>query len=397
MLPELAHSLQRLALTALLVLPVGRGLTDGGETVGPFKVTVQDEKPVVLEPMLPVDPLVRIQVMPQPGMGVRFTINDQTLHLGYIYTTFKIDDRLMYAGNPPGRMEVTNARLPRTSGGRERHGHYSIYTVENLRITQTIEVVPTKSTNQKKRQLNAGLVRYLIENKDNKVHRVGVRVAMDTFVVTNDGAIFAAPNRPGQLLDGIEMKGKDVPDYLMNLQVPNLQNPGFVVYQTYALGHRLERPNRIVLTRLGAQQPDGWNWFANPAGGDSAMAMFWDSIEIKPGGKREVAYAFGGGIATNPQGEGLMETHLSGSLQPGKQFTIHTYVTDPAPGQNLTLQLPEGMELVEGRATQPVPPMNDEGMSLIQWRARVRRPGQFRLGIQSSTGVTQVKLVTVSK
>ena len=75
-----------------------------------------------------------------------------------------------------------------------------------------------------------------------------MRFFMDVYVVNNDGAWFAAPNQPGKILDGVELKDKTMPDYLQLLQMPNLQNPGFVGHLTFNLGKSVEGPNRVVLT-----------------------------------------------------------------------------------------------------------------------------------------------------
>ena len=80
---------------------------------------------------------------------------------------------------------------------------------------QTVEVIPTKAPKSgAKRRLDAMLVRYQVDNKDTRPHQVGVKVWMDVYLVNNDGALFAAPNKPNKILDGVELKDSDVPDYL---------------------------------------------------------------------------------------------------------------------------------------------------------------------------------------
>ena len=79
-----------------------------------------------------------------------------------------------------------------------------------------------------------------------------------------------------------------------------------------------------------------------------------------------------------------------------KTFTVTAYVDDPLEGQSLTLELPPGMEHLEGRAVQPVPPGTDEGRSLVYWRGRVTRPGTYALRVRSSNGVTHTRTVTIA-
>jgi len=153
----------------------------------------------------------------------------------------------------------------------------------------------------------------------------------------------------------------------------------------------------VVLTRHGIGFGQ-WDMQAQASMGDSACGVFWEPKEIKPGGKREFAYGYGQGIVLPPEGEGQYEVKLGGSFEPGKLFSVTALVSDPSPGQALTLELPDGIEAVEGRAVQPVPPPPaDQANSVVMWKARVMRPGSFPLNIRSSTGPTQTKIVTVEK
>ena len=223
-----------------------------------------------------------------------------------------------------------------------------------------------------------------------------MRKTMDVFIVDNDGALFAAPNQPGKILDGVELSNKMVPDYLQLLQNSDLKNPGYVAHMTFSLGNMVERPSRVVLTSLGAGSPDNWNIEVMPAGEDSALHVFWDPQEIKPNGKRELAFAFGGGVASSLENEGRVKMDLSGSFEPGKRFTINAFVTEPASGQELTLELPANMELVHGPDTQPVPLIHGDDPCLVQWQARVLRTGSSAVVIRSSTGSVYTTNITIT-
>jgi hypothetical protein len=111
----------------------------------------------------------------------------------------------------------------------------------------------------------------------------------------------------------------------------------------------------------------------------------------------EVGYAYGGGIASNPENEGRVSLALGGSFEPGKMFTVTAYVDEPVESQTLTLDLPAGMTLVEGKALQPVPPpLPDRGTSVVVWKGRVQKTGSFAMKIQSSNGVTYTRAITVT-
>jgi len=357
-------------------------------------VTIRDEKPVVVEQVAPLDPVRRIQYQASPmGVSVRSEFN-QTLHLSH-FPSLIIDGQFSLQGQNI-RIEYANRPLPPGRKGQE--GFTSAFAMGDVHITATVTVAPTRPANrQGKRRRDALLIHYLLENKGQRPHQVGLRVYIDTYIVDNDGCLFAAPTVPGKILDGTVLKDKLVPAYVQVLQRPDLKNPGFVAHLTLDLGARLGKPDRVVLTRHGAGF-NSWDMPAIMAMGDSALGVFWEPREIKPGGKRELAYGYGQGIVISPESEGQVEMALGGSFEPGKRFNVTAYVADPGPGQFLTLELPAGMTLVEGKACQPVPASPpEEPSSMVVWQARVLHPGEFAVRVRSSTGVTQGKHITIAQ
>src|SRR5207302_5171360 len=117
-------------------------------------------------------------------------------------------------------------------------------------------------------------------------------------------------------------------------------------------GGRLEAPNRLSLTRWPGSGV-GWEVPVQNGTGDTSYAIYWDPKEIKPGGKREVGFAYGKGIAGGNTDEGRVDVVLGGSFEPNKLFTVTAYVENALDGQSLTLELPAGMARVEGREIQP--------------------------------------------
>src|ERR1043166_8025409 len=391
MLKHLSLSLTVLALVAASARAQG--------PMPPVTVKIEDDKSVAVEATMPVDPAQHAQLITQQNMLLMVRVNNQLYHQGYLQTVFNIDGQIVYAGNPPGRMTIFNQPLPKTKDGKDRTGTHSIYEYNNIKIIQEVEVVATKAKAGEKRRRDAAMVRYIIENKDNQPHKVGIRVQTYTMIPNNRGCLLAAPNQPGKLLDGAELKGDKVPDYLQVLQQSDLKNPGMIAHLTCNMGAAWERPERLALTRLLQFQPNQWDMTIQPAQNMniSAFGVYWDPKEIKPNTQRKMAYAYGQGVAPSPDGDGLVAVNLSGSFEPGKLFTIAAQVQDPANGQTLTLDLPKGIELVEGGSRQPVPAVDDDGNTMVLWKARVLETGRFPLRVHSSTGMTQTKIVTISR
>jgi hypothetical protein len=78
---------------------------------------------------------------------------------------------------------------------------------------------------------------------------------------------------------------------------------------------------------------------------------------------------------------------MAGAFEVGKQFTITAYVDDPLESQGLTLELPPGLELVQGKTTQAVPQSDDTGHAVVIWKARVAKLGTHAIKIRSTNGV----------
>jgi hypothetical protein len=368
-------------------------------TTSPFKVTIKEDKTEVVEPILPVDPAILISPSFAGAMSYGLNTSDGkrlTFSSGSARTNFKINGQVIY---PNVTRQVA---LPPGPRNKPRHGQLSECRQGDLVITQTMEIVPGKAPGRaqpgQKRHMNALLVRYVIENKGNVPVKFGLRVRTDAYNWTTDGPVFAAPTTlPGKIIDGEAIEGKQVPAYIISMQFPNLQNPGHQAYYTMSVGRKWEAPSKFVSTWHAAGDLNGWDVQIMKSNGDSDTVLYWAEKDLKPHGKREIAYAFGTGIATNPENEGKMTTTLGGSLEPMKVFAVTTYVDDPVESQAVTLKLPAGMQLLEGSETQPVPPPSSDNRSIVYWRARVLRPGVFPLRIQSSNGVTETRIITVSK
>lgn len=365
----------------------------------PVQVKIEDEKPSDPQLAFAIDPVPHLQLTAKEIMAYGIKVDNQNLNLEWMYNWFNLDGMVTYPGNAAnGRFLKQNQPLPKTGGDRLRIGHMSVWEFNKLTITQEVEVVATKGKAGANRRFDAVLVRYLVENRDTVPHKVGVRPHWnDVLILNNRGAAFAAPGHPNKLLDGVELKGAKVPDHVQLLQKPDLKDPGFVAHLTFNLGSGFERPDRVVLTRGGMLSGEKWDATVAPSGGNSGVVLFWDPKEIKPGGHRKMAYAFGQGIAPHPDGEGHIAIALTGSFEPGKLFTIAAQVMDPAQGQSLTLELPAGMERVEGKERQPVPAVDAEGNTLVLWKARVLDTGRFHLRVHSSTGLTQTKIITIAR
>jgi hypothetical protein len=384
---------------ALWLLVLGGG--GEGQTGGRVKVTITDKNVVTGEPTLPIDPTPRAVARHSGNFAFGIKVDNKRItcsEQGSIWCLMRVDGQETNLGfgvpvqKPP-------QPLPAGPNGKARVGFETTWSDNNVRVTQTVELVPSrpagKTLGNSKRRMDTYRVSYVVENiaKDGRARKVEFKACIDMLINLNDGALYASPTtHPGKVLNGMTLKGKDLPEYALALERPDANNPGFTGVLTFKQ-NKGDNPNCFVMTTLGSVHQN-WEPPAMQAG-DSACALLWDAKEIKPGEKREMVWAYGGGIAVNPEAEGRVSLALGGSFEPNKLFTITAHVDNPVSNQALALELPDGMERVEGREIQPVPPPGDAGSSIVLWKARVLRTGDHELKVRSSTGVTQIKNISI--
>jgi hypothetical protein len=315
-------------------------------------------------------------------------------------------------GDWPGRWQDRDVGLGKTPGGRKRDGRKSvwIYDRERLLVTQSVEVVPGEQSPL----LDTCLARYRIENQDGRPHTVGLRFLLDTYIGANDGVPFTVPGARELCDTQMEFgRAEQVPDFIQALERGDLTNPGTVAHVRFRPGGGLEAPDRVTLgawpnLRLAGRDPRCrqektlWDVPVLPIKsippGDSAVVMYWNEKPLSPGGSREVGFTYGLGSVSSHEGGGRLGLTAGGSFTPGGEFTLTAYVSNPVPDQTVTLELPAGFRLVEGPATQAVPPLPPGALSQnspVTWRIKAGAVGTYSLRVRSSTGVAQTQAVTI--
>ena len=368
----------------------------GQELRGPVKVTIKDGRAIVGD--LPIDPTPRIRPQFSSMNVFGLTVDNKRITASKVYSIWGL---LMVDSNISDPFRFIQGRatqplpLTPTASGRKRLGTQSTWEHQNIQVTQIVEIIPSKSAKEgggksKVRLLDTCRMTYILENTDKVPHKVAFKTRIDI------GALYASPTtQPGKILNGVALKGRDLPEYLWVLERADLMNPGFVA--TLTLKHsKGENPDNVVLTNIrAAVNFQVWDVSPQPAAGDSACVLFWAEKVLKPGEKRELVWGYGGGMSTSAENEGRVSLGLSGSFEPGKLFTIAAQVEDPLPNQALSLELPAGLERVEGRPIQSVASAPEHGSSMVLWKARVVRPGDYEIRVRSSTGSVQSKHVRI--
>jgi hypothetical protein len=319
-------------------------------------------------------------------------------------TVLRIDGKESVFGVGAGKWLERDKKLPADPGRHAVNGSTSTWFVNDIAVSQILEIVPSKQPVEVKpgvqqRLLDTCLIRYVIENKDSKPRKVGLRIMIDTQIGGNDGVPFTVPGLG--LVDTMKdfPTAKEVPEFVQALETGNLLKPGTVGHLSLKIAG-LESPDRVSLTHWpGSSAP--WEVPIKPIKEgrfDSAIVLYWQERELRPGEKRELGFAYGLGSISSTERTGHLALTVDGQFDVGQLFTATAYVNNPSKGESLTLILPKGLERSGGADKEPVPPLAaqaKEGNSIVSWKIKALAPGQFTIKVVSSVGLEATKSVTI--
>ncbi|HKB42388.1 MAG TPA: zinc ribbon domain-containing protein, partial [Gemmataceae bacterium] len=267
-------------------------------------------------------------------------------------TCIRLDGRELLFGEKPFRTETGERRPPEDWPGRwlerdgrlgeGREGRRSVwyYDTEQVKVTQTVEVVHGPQTSRP----DTCLVRYRIENGDQRGHRIGLRFLLDTYIGSNDGVPFLIPGKRELCNTQLEFRPPmQIPDFIQALEKEDLTNPGTVAQIQLKLGAGVEPPTSVTLgsypnPRLAQMLGDNrcrqektmWDVpvysIKTLDNGDSAVTLYWEERELGPGQVREVGFSYGLGSVAGKQGKGKLALTVGGSFTGGEEFTATAYV-----------------------------------------------------------------------
>jgi len=327
-------------------------------------------------------------------------------------TLFKIDGIPRFFGFRDGMWESKPRIIPADRPGGFPRGMTGAWMfLGKIQATQTVTTIPGEPVEVApgvyKRFLDTCLVRYQIENTDRMSHRVGVRFLLDTMIGDNDGPSFIVPGRPDLVTTKLDVAPPErVPDFVRALEVANVSKPGTVAQINFRLSDAIEPPSRVSLTHWH-KEPLEYNIpitnIEKVKDGepyrDSAVVMYWDEKDMKPGARRTLGFTVGlGGQSVQ---EGVVGLSVGGSFAPGGELTVVALVGDQQPKQTITLELPKEFTFVDkSAATQEVPAgqkMADGRIrpSPVTWRIRSTVAGTFDLQARTSAGGRQRQKVNI--
>jgi hypothetical protein len=262
----------------------------------------------------------------------------------------------------------------------------------DLFITQYVFLVPTGGD-----VLDACLVVYKLENKSKAVDQtVGIRFLLDTYIGGNDGVPFTVPGRSEFVTTKEEFKGAQVPSFVeavekeddpkdpgtvARLGLKGVQVPGFPKFDDIS---------RLVICQYPGNPQAAWELPfvsidvpTDKGKKDSCAVIYWEDKEIKNGGgTRYVGFTYGLG-SVNLEAGSQLALSVPGVVSPGKVFDIIAYVYDATEGQEVKLELPDGLELVGDEKVAKKVEKTAKRVA-VSWKVRATKTGTIE-GIRAKS------------
>jgi hypothetical protein len=275
---------------------------------------------------------------------------------------------------------------------------------ENIMVKRTVKLIVGEST----RLYDTVLVKYEVTNNDTRVHTIGVREMIDTFIGANDGTPFFIPPtedvQQDRLVDTmIRLEKEKIPQFVRVMEfapgVNDAQNT--IAEMGVRLGGKYEAPKELVICHWPQQQGASeakWDWkfeamnFPPDQEKDSCVVIYWSKNNMRPkrgtqpGETRVFGYTYG--LGRMPKEKEIAEEarlskgkiRLFCSAGSKKNPFVATATIRNGDGQNVTIKLPPDVKLVEGQsATKPVKTEAGKEYATVSWRLKCSKVGEYTL------------------
>lgn len=263
------------------------------------------------------------------------------------YTTIRID------GNNYEFSPDTVTRYDNKIIGTKRIG--------DIIVSQHIGIIPNQYTGRD----DVVEFFYTVENTSDTPHDVGVRIMFDTMLGNNDSAPFRLP-AVGDVTTETDLSGEEIPEFWQAFD--NLTNPKVIAQGTLKVD-KASTPDRVRFTNWRSAVGNPWD-YVRPAGssnGDSAVCLYWNEQMLEKDDTL-ACKTFYGLSALQQDLRPPLALALTGATKlevvknkDGKDeyspnpFTVTAYIenigTGTATNTKITLNLPKGMEVVNGQKT----------------------------------------------
>jgi len=269
--------------------------------------------------------------------------------------------------------------------------------VANIHTMQQLTIVPGQTGN-----LDTARIRYVVTNMDSVPHQVGVRVMIDTMLNNNDGAPFRVEGMP--ITTETDFVGAAVPsfwDAFFNLAIPRISARGTLI------GGGATPPDRFVIAGWGNIVGTLFDFTVTPGAavtGDSAVAIYWNPVQLAPGESRlfdtfyGASSAVGGAslLVTAPHNLAVVPGSTAGTLEwSPNPFMVVAFFTSSPGGAILDVDMDLDLAGASSLSLSSPNPQHFAGVRPGQtvsatWMVEASAPGdeQYALRVLASPSAT---------
>ncbi|MFH1834882.1 MAG: hypothetical protein ABH851_01700 [Methanobacteriota archaeon] len=165
---------------------------------------------------------------------------------------------------------------------------------DNIHVTQKLKAVE-----------NGTKIEVTIENKDSQTHKTAVRLHLDTMVGVNDGAPIYIPG------DGLKISEAEYHGATLNFKywkAYNRQDDPTIVATGYINPEEgLSYPTKVLIADWKRSKDYPWDYAITPGLsilGDSALLLYYNTIEVTPHSNYSITTNFGSGKPVLPKEKG---------------------------------------------------------------------------------------------
>jgi len=301
--------------------------------------------------------------------------------------TGNTNNLMVLIDNKPIQVDFSRIRpkeLELLEGEGKSSQHSFIDKSISLELTQTVKIIEGEQSGN----LDTVLAVFSLKNNSKRNHSVSFRYMVDTFIGSNDGVPFTIPNHNGLCTTWANFnKPLSIPEYIEALEFPNLANPGTVAHlgTIVSAKHGNFAPIiQVLLTNWPGLNPL-WNIPIDNMGRDSAIALYWKPVLLKPEASYECAFTYGLQPLTKSEGSSGLALSTGGVFETEKNAIIIAYIDKPTANEYVTLEMEGGLKLsAKTPAKQKVKILTGQPYAQVTWQVKCESQGSCKVSVTRS-------------
>ena len=293
------------------------------------------------------------------------------------YTTVRID----------GDNYVFGGETERRAGKGENYGRVieepqiignsiiTIFEMNGIEVEQSLMFERSTTTGL----YDSARIEYNMTNTTENSKSVGLRIMLDTMLGENDGAPFRI--RDQAITTDTMFEGDELPNFYQSFD--SLTEPQVTSQGTF-IGESVDTPDKVYMSDWGSLADDAWDFNFNPGEEfvregefeiDSAIAMYWDPVEVEPG--ETLTYSTNYGLAGISMVPGLLSLGVTSPSEfafseRNPEFPVVAYIENTAEitAENVVARLNLPDQLASDEPERSLGDLEENEVTQVSWSVR---------------------------